>query len=228
MQSRKYFVLVPQNCEKGANIFSWGLEGWAGPRPPLPHHPPTHPPTHPQGKTRSSAQGNCSAKSLVSNVIDSSLSSSSLSSGGGGPGAGGSGGGRVQARGGGWGGGGRSGGRGQGTFHPPCHTHCTTTWCFALKGLRTMNTASRCTYLARAGRFGDGEAVAVPAPVGVGAAVHASSPDGADALWARRRLAVDPVHAVTRLTPVLVGVELTLGAGATSEHRARLSCGRKW
>ncbi len=27
-------------------------------------------------------------------------------------------------------------GRGQGTFYPPCH-YCTTTWCFALKGLRT-------------------------------------------------------------------------------------------
>ncbi len=29
-------------------------------------------------------------------------------------------------------------GRGQGIFHPLCHIYCTTTWCFALKGLRTI------------------------------------------------------------------------------------------
>ncbi len=45
-------------------------------------------------------------------------------------------GGGVWAGGGVGGGGGGLRGRGQGTFHPPCH-YCTTTWCFALKGLRT-------------------------------------------------------------------------------------------
>ncbi len=41
---------------------------------------------------------------------------------------------------GGWGEGWREGGGGgQGTFHPPCHIYCTTTWCFALKGLRTTS-----------------------------------------------------------------------------------------
>ncbi len=38
------------------------------------------------------------------------------------------------------GGGGWGRGGGQGTFHPPCH-YCTITWCFALKGLRTIRHA---------------------------------------------------------------------------------------
>ncbi len=82
---------------------------------------------------RSRAQGNCSAKSLAGNVADSSLSS--LSSRGGSR-AGGS---RGGLGAGGWGGGGGSGGEGRGHF---IHLaiHCTTTWCFAPKGLRTINT----------------------------------------------------------------------------------------
>ena len=35
-------------------------------------------------------------------------------------------------------------GRGQETFHPPCHIYCTTTWYFALKGLRTMSGCTHC------------------------------------------------------------------------------------
>ncbi len=90
--------------------------------------------------TRSSAQGNCSAKSLAGNVINSSLSF--LSSRGGVQGQGGLGGGL--GRGGGWGGGegfgegeGDLGGGGRGhCIH--LAIYCTATWCFALKGLRTI------------------------------------------------------------------------------------------
>ncbi len=73
--------------------------------------------------TRSSAQGNCSAKSLAGNVVDSSLSPlSSTSHANTNP--------QIHR------GGGQGGGRGRGHFHPPA-IYCTTTWCFALKGLRT-------------------------------------------------------------------------------------------
>ncbi len=89
-------------------------------------------------KTRSSAQGNCSAKSLAGNVIDSSLSSLS-GKGGGWWGEGG----LVEGRGGWWGRGGEGEGGwrgvgGRGHFICPA-INCTTTWCFALKGLRTMS-----------------------------------------------------------------------------------------
>ncbi len=82
-------------------------------------------------RTRSSAQGNCSAKSLAGNVTCSSLFS--LSSRGGGSRGGGSGQ-REEVGGGGWG----YGGGCRGHF---IHLamYCTTTWCFALKGLRTIN-----------------------------------------------------------------------------------------
>ncbi len=70
---------------------------------------------------RSSAQGNCSAKSLAGNVVNSSLSSLSSR--------------RGSSRGGGIGGRGRDRGH---FIH--LAIYCTTTWCFALKGLRTMRT----------------------------------------------------------------------------------------
>ncbi len=83
-------------------------------------------------ETRSSAQGNCSAKSLAGYVVDSSLSSlpSLWGSGGGG--------GLVGERG--WGRG-RRGGRG---YFIHLAIYCTTTWCFALKGLRTTNNRKVC------------------------------------------------------------------------------------
>ena len=69
---------------------------------------------HACSTTRSSAQGNCSAKSLAGNVVDSSLSSLSSP--------------WASSRGG-------VGGRGH-FIH--LAIYCTTTWCFALKGLRTI------------------------------------------------------------------------------------------
>ncbi len=44
----------------------------------------------------------------------------------------------FQAGGGGLGRGGGQRAGGQGTFPSTCHIYCTTTWCFALKGLRTI------------------------------------------------------------------------------------------
>ncbi len=97
------------------------------------------------GETRSSAQGNCSAKSLAASVLSWILPCSSilpcppclplviLSRGVAGGGEGGLAGGR---------GGGRGRGRGQGHFSPAA-IHCTTTRCFALKGLRTMSYRQR-------------------------------------------------------------------------------------
>ncbi len=87
--------------------------------------------------TRSSAQGNCSAKSLAGDVVNSSLSSLSSLWGvqwgeGGLVGGGGLAGG---------GGGGGGGGRGH-FIHPAIY--CTTTWSFALKGLRTMTCLPMC------------------------------------------------------------------------------------
>ncbi len=67
----------------------------------------------------SSAQGDRSAKSLAGNVVNSSLSSLSSTS-------------HCCLRGASGG-----GGWGQGTFHLPS-LYCTTIWCFALKGLRTI------------------------------------------------------------------------------------------
>ncbi len=80
--------------------------------------------------TRSTAQGNCSAKSLAGNVIDSSLSPLSSTSHAG------------------WRGGVQVGGGGREHF---IHLamYCTTTWCFALKGLRTTTRMG--------GTSGDGE-----------------------------------------------------------------------
>ncbi len=78
---------------------------------------------------------------FAGNVIDSSLSSLSSPWGGGSDGGGGLVGGRGSS-----GGkgleervGGRVGGRGH-FIHPAIH--CTTTWCFALKGLRTITGSS--------------------------------------------------------------------------------------
>ncbi len=106
--------------------------------------------------TRSSAQGNCSAKSLAGSVMSSILPCSSILScppclppvmlSMGGCPASGRGGvqqGEGSLAGGGGGGSGRGGG-GQGTFQSSCH-NCTTTWCFALKGLRTNRTRRRRT-----------------------------------------------------------------------------------
>ncbi len=79
----------------------------------------------------SSAQGNCSAKSLAGTVMSSILPCPPcLGAGGSGRGRGSSGG---RGRGGGW----RRGEEGRGHF---IHLaiYCTTTWCFALKGLRTI------------------------------------------------------------------------------------------
>ncbi len=42
------------------------------------------------------------------------------------------------------------GGGGQGTFQSSCHIYCTTTWCFALKGLRTINLRVRLVLDSRA------------------------------------------------------------------------------
>ncbi len=69
---------------------------------------------HSAFKIRSSAQGNCSAKSLAPSCY---LWGGGLAAGGFGQGVGG-------------------GGGGRGHFHPPA-IYCTTTWCFALNGLRT-------------------------------------------------------------------------------------------
>ncbi len=100
--------------------------------------------------TRSSAQGNCSAKSLEASVMSSILPCSPilpcppclplimLSVGGC----------VLPLVGGGvclWQGeGGPMGRGGQGTFQSSCH--CTTTWCFAPKGLRTMRQWMLHTY----------------------------------------------------------------------------------
>ena len=100
--------------------------------------------------TRSSAQGNCSAKSLAGHVVDSSLSSLSSTShvgrlqGGGGStrGEGGPAGGSGGGGGGGWGGEGVGGGGGGRGHFIHLAIHCTTTWCFALKGLRTITRRS--------------------------------------------------------------------------------------
>ncbi len=92
-----------------------------------------------ENEKQCSRQLQCEVPCSVSNVINSSLfinsSLSSLSSTshavGGGPAMGGSGKGRGVGEGEG------VRGRGQGIFWSSCH-YCTTTWCFALKGLRTI------------------------------------------------------------------------------------------
>ncbi len=96
-------------------------------------------------ETRSSAQGNCSVKSLGSSVVDSSLSSLSSTShaGQGGFGVGG-----VWGRGPGWG----RGVWGEAGIH--LAIYCTTTWCFALKGLRTINSSESRTRLCMFPRVG--------------------------------------------------------------------------
>ncbi len=121
--------------------------------------------SRPPKTRRSSAQGNCSAKSLVASVMSSIIPFSSILHqfflvllvfhqsrclGGGGPvgGQGSSGGegpagGGGLAGGGGWGGGGVGGG-GRGHFIHPA-IYWTTTWCFALKGLRTTRRKDKLT-----------------------------------------------------------------------------------
>ncbi len=100
-------------------------------------------------KTRNSAQCNCSAKSLAASVMSSILPTPPYlppvilytGRGSGHRGVwlqGGLGGGGGWGRGRGLGGGG--GGRGY-FIHPAIY--CTTTWCFALKGLRTTTQATR-------------------------------------------------------------------------------------
>ncbi len=106
--------------------------------PVRPRRGPVHEPA--QEETRSSAQGNCSAKSLAGNVTDSSLSSLySAKEGSGGKGVWGRG---FGGRGVGEGEGGAQGGGGRGHF---IHLaiYCTTTWCIALKGLRTIRGSER-------------------------------------------------------------------------------------
>ncbi len=106
--------------------------------------------------TRSSAQGNCSEKSLAVSVILSTLPCSSilpcppclppvmLSIGEGGSSSRGGlvcvrGSGRRRGSSGGGGSGRGEGGRGHSSL---AAIYCTTTWCFALKGLRTMRVPS--------------------------------------------------------------------------------------